>query len=78
MTAVLRQHRAGRSPVLTELSLGRAAIDSLFNEVDDETAAATVDAAWWRDHAFDTAPIANGPRTASWASRWLGGRAMST
>jgi D-threo-aldose 1-dehydrogenase len=58
MTAVLRQHRAGRSPVrLTELSLGGAAIGNLFSEVDDETAAATVDAAWAGGiRAFDTAP----------------------
>ena len=58
MTAVLRQHQAGRSPVrLTELSLGGAAIGNLFSEVDDETAAATVDAAWAGGiRAFDTAP----------------------
>ena len=58
MTAVLRQHRAGHSPVLlTELSLGGAAIGNLFSEVDDETAAATVDAAWTGGiRAFDTAP----------------------
>jgi D-threo-aldose 1-dehydrogenase len=48
----------GRSGVeVTELSFGGAALGNLFTAVDDETAAATVDAAWDGGiRLFDTAP----------------------
>jgi D-threo-aldose 1-dehydrogenase len=54
----LRLRCLGRSPVrVTELSLGGAAIGNLFSAVDDEAAAATVDAAWDGGiRTFDTAP----------------------
>jgi D-threo-aldose 1-dehydrogenase len=57
MTAVER-HRLGRSGVeVTELALGCAGLGNLYAEVDDETAAATVDAAWNGGvRTFDTAP----------------------
>ncbi len=55
---LLRQRLLGRSGVtVTELSLGGAAIGNLFTEVDDATAAATIDAAWDGGiRLFDTAP----------------------
>jgi D-threo-aldose 1-dehydrogenase len=55
---LLRQRRLGRSNlIVTELSLGGAAIGNLFSAVDDATAAATVDAAWEGGiRLFDTAP----------------------
>jgi D-threo-aldose 1-dehydrogenase len=58
MTAPLATHRLGRSAVaVTELSLGGAALGNLFDEVDDATARATVDAAWAGGiRTFDTAP----------------------
>jgi D-threo-aldose 1-dehydrogenase len=54
----LGQRRLGRSPVqVTELSFGGAAIGNLFTAVDDDTAAAAVDAAWAGGiRTFDTAP----------------------
>jgi D-threo-aldose 1-dehydrogenase len=54
----LSQRRLGRSSLtVTELSLGGAAIGNLFTEVDDATAAATIDAAWNGGiRLFDTAP----------------------
>ncbi len=54
----LAQRRLGRSGLsVTELSLGGAAIGNLFTEVDDEAAAATIDAAWAGGiRTFDTAP----------------------
>jgi len=56
--APLRMRRLGRSRVrVTELSLGGAAIGNLFTNVDDDTAQATVDAAWRGGiRTFDTAP----------------------
>jgi D-threo-aldose 1-dehydrogenase len=56
--APLRRRPLGRSRVsVTELSLGGAAIGNLFTAVDDDTAAATVDAAWSGGiRTFDTAP----------------------
>lgn len=55
---LLSQRKLGRSDVtVTELSLGGAAIGNLFSEVDDATAAATIDAAWDGGiRLFDTAP----------------------
>jgi D-threo-aldose 1-dehydrogenase len=42
---------------VTELGLGTAAIGNLYTEVDDDTAIATVDAAWdCGIRPFDTAP----------------------
>jgi D-threo-aldose 1-dehydrogenase len=54
----LGQRRLGRSGVtVTDLSFGGAAIGNLFTEVDDATAAATIDAAWDGGiRLFDTAP----------------------
>lgn len=54
----LPQRNLGRSPVLvTELSLGGAAIGNLFAEVSDDDAGDAVDAAWAGGiRAFDTAP----------------------
>ena len=56
--AGLGRHELGRSGVMvTELALGTAAIGNLYTEVDDGTAAATVDAAWdCGIRTFDTAP----------------------
>jgi D-threo-aldose 1-dehydrogenase len=57
MTALAR-HRLGRTAVeVTELSFGAASIGNLYTTVDDDTAAATVDAAWDAGvRTFDTAP----------------------
>jgi D-threo-aldose 1-dehydrogenase len=54
----LASHQLGRTGIfLTELSLGCAALGNLFSPVDDETATATVDAAWSMGvRTFDTAP----------------------
>jgi D-threo-aldose 1-dehydrogenase len=54
----LAEHRLGRSDVVvTELSFGGAALGNLFATVDDETAAATIEAAWAGGiRTFDTAP----------------------
>jgi D-threo-aldose 1-dehydrogenase len=54
----LARHRLGASDVVvTELSLGCAALGNLFSPVDDATATATVDAAWSMGvRTFDTAP----------------------
>ena len=54
----LSQRRLGRSNLtVTDLSFGGAAIGNLFTEVDDATAAATIDAAWDGGiRLFDTAP----------------------
>jgi D-threo-aldose 1-dehydrogenase len=56
--AGLSRHELGRSGVMvTELALGTAAIGNLYTEVDDDTAVATVDAAWdCGIRTFDTAP----------------------
>ena len=58
ITAPLQLRRLGRSPVMvTELSLGGAAIGNLFTGVDDEAARAAIDAAWDGGiRTFDTAP----------------------
>lgn len=59
MTAAPPEPRPlGRSQVrVTEQSLGGAAIGNLFAEVDDQTARATIDAAWDGGiRTFDTAP----------------------
>jgi D-threo-aldose 1-dehydrogenase len=58
ISAPLASRRLGRSPVLvTELAFGGAAIGNLFRPVDDEAAAAAVDAAWAGGiRTFDTAP----------------------
>lgn len=55
---MLSQRRLGRSGVtVTDLAFGGAAIGNLFTEVDDATAAATIDAAWDGGiRLFDTAP----------------------
>jgi D-threo-aldose 1-dehydrogenase len=55
---LLPVRRLGRSDVIvTELAFGGAALGNLFATVDDETAAATVDAAWAGGiRTFDTAP----------------------
>jgi len=57
-SAPLARHRLGRTDVeVTEVSLGGAALGNLFQAVDDETAAATMDAAWDLGvRTFDTAP----------------------
>jgi D-threo-aldose 1-dehydrogenase len=54
----LAQRQLGRSQLsVTELSLGGAAIGNLFTEVDDQAAAAAIDAAWDGGiRTFDTAP----------------------
>ena len=54
----LAVRRLGRSAVeVTELSFGGAALGNLFTPVDDEAAAAAVDAAWNGGiRTFDTAP----------------------
>jgi D-threo-aldose 1-dehydrogenase len=54
----LARRELGRSGVeVTELALGGAAIGNLYTEVDDDTAAATVDAAWGGGiRLFDVAP----------------------
>jgi D-threo-aldose 1-dehydrogenase len=54
----LARRALGRSGVeVTELALGSAAIGNLYAEVDDDTAAATVDAAWDGGiRLFDVAP----------------------
>jgi D-threo-aldose 1-dehydrogenase len=54
----LAQRRLGRSQLsVTELSLGGAAIGNLFTEVDEQAAAAAIDAAWAGGiRTFDTAP----------------------
>jgi D-threo-aldose 1-dehydrogenase len=56
--APLAQRQLGRSQLsVTELSLGGAAIGNLFTEVDDQAAAAAIDAAWDGGiRTFDTAP----------------------
>jgi D-threo-aldose 1-dehydrogenase len=58
MTAPLPTRRLGRSRLeVTELAFGGAAIGNLFTEVDEETARATIDAAWDGGiRTFDTAP----------------------
>src|SRR5580700_3289410 len=58
ITAPVASRRLGRSPVLvTELAFGGAAIGNLFSPVDDDAAAATVEAAWAGGiRTFDTAP----------------------
>jgi D-threo-aldose 1-dehydrogenase len=58
IAAALPQRRLGRSQVcVTELSLGGAAIGNLFTAVDDDAAAAAIDAAWDGGiRTFDTAP----------------------
>jgi D-threo-aldose 1-dehydrogenase len=57
-SAQVSRRRLGRSGVMvTELAFGGAALGNLFTSVDDETAAATVDAAWDGGiRTFDTAP----------------------
>jgi D-threo-aldose 1-dehydrogenase len=54
----LARRELGRSGLtVTELALGSAAIGNLYTEVDDDTAAATVDAAWHGGiRLFDVAP----------------------
>ncbi len=54
----LSRRRLGRSGVtVTELAMGTAAIGNLYTEVDDETATATIEAAWdCGIRTFDTAP----------------------
>ena len=54
----LARRNLGRSGVeVTELALGGAAIGNLYAEVDEATAAATVDAAWNGGiRLFDVAP----------------------
>ncbi|WP_406163878.1 aldo/keto reductase [Streptomyces sp. NBC_00882] len=54
----MRSTRLGRSGVaVTELAFGAAALGNLHTPVDDESAAATVDAAWEAGiRYFDTAP----------------------
>jgi D-threo-aldose 1-dehydrogenase len=58
MAAPLAKRRLGRSQLnVTELSLGGSAIGNLFTEVDDQAAAAAIDAAWDGGiRTFDTAP----------------------
>ena len=55
---VLQRQRLGRSGVeVTEIALGCAGLGNLYTAIDDETAAATVDAAWDGGvRTFDTAP----------------------
>lgn len=52
------EHRQrGRAPALSEIGLGAAQLGNLYREIDDETARATVDAAWDAGiRYFDTAP----------------------
>ncbi|MFE5329815.1 aldo/keto reductase [Embleya sp. NPDC056575] len=54
----MRSTSLGRTATtVTELSLGAAPLGNLFHAIDDETAAATVDAAWACGiRSFDTAP----------------------
>lgn len=54
----MRSIRLGRSSAsVTQLSFGAAGIGNLFSPVDDDTAAAAVDAAWVAGiRSFDTAP----------------------
>jgi D-threo-aldose 1-dehydrogenase len=54
----VNERRLGRTDVIvTELSFGAAALGNLFTPVDDETATATVEAAWAGGiRYFDTAP----------------------
>jgi D-threo-aldose 1-dehydrogenase len=54
----VNRHRLGSTDVsVTELSFGAAALGNLFTPVDDETAAATIEAAWAGGiRYFDTAP----------------------
>jgi D-threo-aldose 1-dehydrogenase len=55
---VLARKSLGRSGVnVTEIALGCATLGNLYTEIDDDTAAATVDAAWAGGvRTFDTAP----------------------
>jgi D-threo-aldose 1-dehydrogenase len=54
---VIVSRRLGRGTRLTELSLGCAQLGNLHQAIDDDTAAATVDAAWDAGvRCFDTAP----------------------
>jgi D-threo-aldose 1-dehydrogenase len=57
-SAPLPMRRLGRSQLhVTELAFGGAAIGNLFTEVDEQTARATIDAAWDGGiRTFDTAP----------------------
>lgn len=53
----MRRHTLGRGVEITELGFGGAALGGLYTAVDDDTAAATVDAAWAEGvRYFDTAP----------------------
>jgi D-threo-aldose 1-dehydrogenase len=53
----MERRQRGRAPALTEIGLGAAQLGNLNREIDDETARATVDAAWDAGiRYFDTAP----------------------
>lgn len=53
----MKTRQRGRAPAITEIGLGAAQIGNLYREIDDESARATVDAAWDAGiRYFDTAP----------------------